>query len=252
MELSSPILIILSLFIFFIAFLYSSVGHGGASGYLAVLSFLPLLPAEMATTALILNILVAGIALISYFRAGHFSMALTLPFIIGSVPAAFLGGMLPIHAPLYFLILAMVLLYAAFRIAFLFAAPEEKGRELVSLPWGTVLPIGGGIGLISGMIGIGGGIFLSPLILMKQWAGAKSTSATSACFIVANALAGLGGRIAQGNFQIGTLEPLLLAGFLGGIAGSYLGANQWSNRSLRRVLAGVMVIAAIKMIFKAF
>lgn len=255
MEFSFTQLALLSVCIFVVAFLYSSVGHGGASGYLAILSFLSLSSSEMATTALILNIIVAGVALVNYFKRGYFSFNLVWPFVITSIPAAFLGGLIPLKNHTYYIILAVILFFAAWQLAFKFSIPEQ-GKDNASflkpISLSAALPTGGVIGLISGMIGIGGGIFLSPIMLLSKWADAKHVSATSAAFILVNAMSGLGGRFARGDIQIGSLLTVfLISGFLGGIAGSYFGAKHFSGVLLRRILAIVLVIASIKLILQA-
>ncbi|MBM4161483.1 MAG: sulfite exporter TauE/SafE family protein [Ignavibacteria bacterium] len=240
-------LILISLLIFVVASLYSSVGHGGASGYLAVLSFFAFSPATMSSTALLLNILVSGVAVYSFHRGGHLLLRLTWPFILLSVPAAFLGGLLHIADRTYFFVLAAVLVLAAVRLAMApsqRAMPSERKRvnPLVSLP------VGGGIGLVSGVVGIGGGIFLSPLMILMNWADPKKTAATSALFILVNSLAGLAARFARDSVQAEDVLPLIVAAFLGGWVGSHYGANRFSGLLLRRVLAAVLIVAAAKMV----
>ncbi len=244
-------LVLISILICIVAALYSSVGHGGASGYLAVLSFFAFAPATMSSTALVLNILVAGVALHSYARAGHLSLKLSWPFILLSIPAAFVGGVLPVSDRAYFLILAGVLLLAAVRLVMNTLRPQvETGHRRVGLA--VSLPIGAGIGLLSGVVGVGGGIFLSPIMILMRWADAKRTSATSALFIVVNSLAGLGGRFAKGGVQVEDVLPLILAAFVGGLVGSYYGANKFSGLMLRRVLSVVLVVAAVKMVITSW
>jgi uncharacterized membrane protein YfcA len=234
-----------------VAFLYSAVGHGGASGYLAILSYVGTKPDEAATTALILNLLVAGLAFFFYARAGHFSAKLTLPFIIPSIPCAFLGGLLVVPTQVYELLLAITLLVAAMRLAIL-TAPSGLIRSIAVPSWTITACAGAAIGLISGIVGVGGGIFLSPLLLLMNWADAKKTGATSACFIIVNALAGLFGRAARHSIFIGDLLPLLTAGLIGGLLGSFFGANYASNTLLRRLLAVALVVAACKLLLKVF
>lgn len=248
----------LALLIFIVAFLYASVGHGGASGYLAVLSFFGFSRPEMASTALILNILVAGLSFYAYFRSGHFSARLTFPFIIASIPAAFVGGLLKLPPHAYSVLLALTLLFAAFRLSWTPNAPRKlpdgsldlnqplPETKPVSLKIG--LPVGGGIGLLSGMVGVGGGIFLSPVMLLMRWADVKHTSATAALFIVVNAASGLLGRFVSHGIVIGNLVPLLLAAAAGGWLGAYLGATRFSSITLRRLLAFVLVLAAFKLL----
>lgn len=238
--------------VFAVAALYSSVGHGGASGYLAVLSLFAWGgPKEMATTALVLNILVAGIACRNYMKAGHMSTSLTWPFIVLSVPAAFLGGMLPVSRHLYFLLLAGVLLFTAVRLIVPTSFKSRKHNfRTPSLT--TTIPAGAGIGLLSGIVGIGGGIFLSPLALLMRWANAKRISATAACFIVVNSIAGLVGRMVSGRLSFGPFLPMVVAAMIGGIIGSYCGANRFTSCGLKRILALVLLVAAVKLIMTAF
>lgn len=242
-------ILILSFLIFMVAILYSSVGHGGASGYLAVLSFFAIAPNEMSSTALLLNVLVASVGTVAFMRAGHFKLGIAWPFIVTSVPAAFFGGLLPVVDKIYFLLLAAVLLIAAIRMVFVNAAKlnEENIRKLSH---SLALPAGGGIGLLSGIVGVGGGIFLSPIMIFMKWATAKQTAAVSALFIVVNSLAGLGGRLARGGLEFGYIWILVAAAFAGGLIGSHLGANRYSSVTLRRLLGVVLVIASIKLLIK--
>jgi uncharacterized protein len=240
-------MILVAALVFIVAALYSSVGHGGASGYLAVLSFFAVAPATMASTALTLNVLVAGIAMISYFRAGHLSFRLAWPFVLLSIPAAFVGGWMHVAVRTYYILLAFALLFAAFRLAMSARASKEEA-ETVPVTVGISLPVGAGIGLLSGIVGVGGGIFLSPLMILFKWANAKKTSAVSAFFIVVNSLAGLAGRYVQGTLVLGEFLPLIFVALCGGLLGSYFGANRFSGIVLRRLLAFVLVIASAKMV----
>lgn len=231
---------------FVIALLYASVGHGGASGYLAMLSFVAVRPDEMATTALTLNVVVAIMALISFQRAGHFDIRLTWPFLAASLPAAFLGGLVPAPVHIYRRLLAAALGVAALRLSV-----EMRGRDEAATTaprWSVALPIGGGIGWLSGTVGIGGGIFLSPLLLLRGWASPHQAAATSAGFIVVNSVAALLGRWVRQGLTYETMWPLLLAACAGGVVGARLGANHFSGRTLRRLLAVVLLVAAIKMV----
>ena len=240
-------IIIVSVLVFIVAALYSSVGHGGASGYLAVLSFFAIPPATMGSTALTLNILVAGAALFSYMRAGHLSWQLAWPFILLSVPAAFVGGLIRVSEKTYFVLLALALAFAAYRLAMGAAASIEE-TEYKRVKLSVSLPTGGAIGLLSGIVGVGGGIFLSPVMLLSRWADTKKTSAVAALFIVVNSLAGLAGRLVKGELSVEGFGPLIAVAFLGGLLGSYFGANRFSGVVLRRLLAVVLLIAALKMI----
>ncbi|MBI1803274.1 MAG: sulfite exporter TauE/SafE family protein [Ignavibacteriae bacterium] len=244
------VLLICGLF-FLVALLYSSVGHGGASGYLAVMSLFAMTPKEMASTALILNILVAGISLIAYIRAGHFSFRLSLPFLILSIPLAFIGGMSHVSTTIYVVLLTIALVAAAVRLIVQFE--QLSGLKNYSAPAPiAAVPVGGAIGFISGVVGVGGGIFLSPLMLLLRWADPKKTAATSAFFIVANSCAGIAGRISQGNFSATTSLPFLIAAVVGGLLGARWGATRFSNLTLRRLLGLALMIAAVKLLLSVF
>jgi uncharacterized membrane protein YfcA len=238
--------------VFLIAVLYSSVGHGGASGYLAVLSLASgaLVPAHMATTALTLNVLVAGLAAAAFVRAGHFVGRLTWPFLLASIPAAFLGGLTRVSSHVYGVLLAVSLAIAARRL--LMTSNRRDADTLRPPPTAVALPVGGGIGWLSGVVGVGGGIFLSPLLLLWRWATPKQAAASSACFILANSAAALAGRFARGAIEYGPLWPLLLAAFTGGLVGSRLGANHFSGALLKRLLAVVLLVASLKLLRMAF
>ncbi|MBI4811408.1 MAG: sulfite exporter TauE/SafE family protein, partial [Ignavibacteriales bacterium] len=210
------IVLLIGILFFLVAFLYSSVGHGGASGYLAILSLFSFAPDEMASTALLLNILVAGIAFYSYYRSGHFSSKLTIPFLITSIPLAFIGGMINIPKYYYGLLLAIALMAAAFRLSMKLESDIRKVSIFTLPSMKIALPTGGAIGFLSGVVGVGGGIFLSPIILLMKWADPKFTAATSALFIVVNSIAGISGRLFDGRFSTGTITPFLIAAILGG------------------------------------
>lgn len=232
-----------------IAMVYSLVGHGGASGYLGLLAMSSLLPRDVAITALLINLVVAGTSFVLYQLAHHFSWRLAWPFLAGSVPLAFIGSRLHLTDPVYYWLVGGVLLLSGLRL--FWVAPGAVLKETPPIP-GTAVRVGtgGAIGLLSGMVGVGGGIFLSPLLLLMRWATAKQTSAVSAIFIVANSLAGLAGRLQQGGtIQAGTFV-LVAAGFTGALAGSYVGAFAIGQRALQRGLAVVLVFAAVKLIFR--
>ena len=232
--------------IFLVAMLYASVGHGGASGYLAVMSLVGgYSPAAMSTSALLLNLVVAGAAWVTFWRAGHGSWSLLWPFVVSSVPAAFVGGWLPISVQTYRWLLAACLLVAAARLCLPSMRADARPD---GPPLAVALPVGGGIGVISGIVGVGGGIFLSPLMVLLRWADVKRTAAISAAFIVVNSLAGLAGRLIAGRLLIGSLALLVIAALTGGVIGSRLGANHFSGVWLRRLLAVVLLVAAVKLL----
>jgi uncharacterized membrane protein YfcA len=247
LALSPPTLVLLLAFVFLVAVAYSSVGHGGASGYLAVLSFFGLAPAAMAPSALLLNLLVAGLAFASYYRAKHFSFRLLWPFLITSIPFAFLGGLTSVPARVYMLLLAAALVFAAVRLIGTIPRPHEQ--SLLRPPsLAVALPVGAGIGFVSGIVGVGGGIFLSPLVILFRWADAKRTAAVSAAFIWINSVAGLYGQLSRKTVDWHGLMWLVAAAFAGGLVGSWLGARWFTGLWLRRVLGLVLLLAAVKLL----
>lgn len=234
----------LGFLIFAAALLYSSVGHGGASGYLAALSLFGYPPAQMKASALLLNLMVAGIAFLSYWRAGHFRAGLFWPFAAASIPLAFLGGFLQVPPRIYALLLAAALAWAACR---LMIPDTVKNPALHPPPLPVALGLGAAIGLVSGIVGVGGGIFLSPLILLLGWEDARKTAGVSAAFIWVNSAAGLFGHLGRQGSQALSLWPLAGAALAGGILGSYFGARRLSTLWLRRVLGIVLLIASCKL-----
>jgi uncharacterized protein len=229
-----------------VAFLYSSVGHGGASGYLALMAFFSFAPETMRSTALLLNIFVSLLSFVQYFRSGFFKWNLFWPFAVASFPAAFIGGLITVDVGLYKKILAVLLLFSVVRllgIQFKTATFNVKQNVLVALLIGAI------IGLFSGMIGIGGGIILSPILLLMHWADMKKTAAVSALFIFVNSIAGFLGLLTKGfEFKAETGSMIALA-LLGGMAGSYYGAQQFRSDLLNKLLAIVLLIASFKLIF---
>jgi hypothetical protein len=233
--------------IFVVAALYSAVGHGGASGYLAVLSLASVPHDETASTSLLLNILVATLSAAAYARAGHLNLKLAAPFIALSVPAAFLGGLTPISDKVYYGLLALALGFSAYRLAFFSNKVLGQG-EPTPAPYKVAIPTGAALGWISGMIGIGGGVFLSPVMLLRRWATPQQTSAIAALFIVVNSIAGMLGRLTSGSFNTtSSFVPLVVAAVLGGAIGSHLGANSFSRKTICQVLAAVLSLAVAKL-----
>ena len=237
--------LLLSLLVFVIAALYSSAGFGGASGYLLAMNFFDIPTNIMASTALVLNILVSSISFTNYARAGHFRLRLLLPFLIASVPAAFIGGTITISEQTYTALLYIVLSYLAVRMVLFPTLTESANWSPRSIPlWGALLS-GAVIGLLSGMIGIGGGIFLSPLIILMQWGDSKQAAASAGGFIAINSISGLIGRFANGTFTFGDFGiPLLVFGLLGALIGSQLGALKFSGAGVRRAL-GIVLTSAV-------
>lgn len=230
-----------------VAALYSSVGHGGASGYIAVLGFTALSGVAVSSTALTMNLLVAGIALFAYSRQGHFQWRIVWPFLITSIPAAFVGGRFRLEEATYFLVLAAVLLFAAIRLVM----RKKSATEERQIPLVPALVFGVVIGLLSGVVGVGGGIFLSPLIILLGWAGAKETAAASALFILVNSGAGILGRLSTDQYEPSVFLPhLLVAGLVGALLGATIGAKKLKPLTVQRVLAAVLFIASMKMVYQ--
>lgn len=232
--------------IWLVAFLYAGVGHGGASGYLALMALFAFPVDLMKPTALLLNLLVSLTAFIQYRSGGYFDMKRFLPFALASVPMAFLGGWMQVDAVLYRRLLGVLLLLPALRFLFFDDGRFRTGKP--ALLYASLL-IGGAIGFLSGLIGIGGGILLSPVLLMLGWADQKQTAALSAPFILVNSMAGLAGQMTQGVRLGGeTLAPVTVA-FFGGLAGAWLGAKRFDPGTIRRMLAVVLLVAAWKLLF---
>jgi uncharacterized membrane protein YfcA len=235
---------LLFVFIPLIALLYASVGFGGATGYLAVMSLFGIKPQVMASAALVLNIVVASISFITYFRAGHLRRELLLPFIITSIPAAFIGGSFKIADHIYSILLYAVLTFVAIRLLFFSKHGDDENTTLNTPPLWIAAVIGFVIGLLSGMVGIGGGIFLSPIILYARWGNSKQAATVSAAFIVLNSISGLLGRLTSGTFTLDTFSISLIPfGVIGALMGSWLGAQRISNLNLRRALGVIMSFA---------
>jgi uncharacterized protein len=232
----------LTLCIFAAAVLYSSVGHGGASGYLAAMALFSVAPESMRPAALVLNIMVAAIGTTKFYRAGCLSWSKFWPFAVTSVPLAFVGGWLTLPGRAYKIVVGAVLLVAALRLLFTPAADTSK-----RIPVAIALVCGAAIGLLSGLTGTGGGIFLSPLLLTLGWATTKESSGVSAAFILANSIAGIVGLSTKPVTFPAMLPYWALAAVSGGFVGSELGTKGLEIVTLRRLLAVVVAIAAFKL-----
>lgn len=237
--------LLLAALILVAAILYSSVGHGGASGYLAAMALFGVAPAVMKPTALTLNVLVSLIATVRFYRVGAFSWQLFLPLIAASVPMAYLGGVLTLPATLYRPVVGVVLLYAAWRFFFT-AGKADYELARPSLP--ILLLTGAALGFLSGLTGVGGGIFLSPLLLFLRWAPLKTISGISAAFILANSLAGLAGVMSGGASLPPALPLWAGAAVIGGLVGAEYGSRRLGNAAIQKLLAAVLVIAGLKMV----
>ena len=235
----------IALSLFSVGFLYASVGHGGASGYLAVLSLFTIPVATYKPLILVLNILVAGMAFIQFKRQGHFKWELCWPFLITSLPAAYFGSKMPIQGNMYNLLLGLALIVPVIRL--LGISPAEKGKkERTSLT--IALTLGIVIGFLSGMLSIGGGIFLSPVLILFAWANAKEAAAASALFIVLNSVAGLMGHTSEININSSSMLWFSMAA-IGGFTGSYFGSRHFHQITIRYLLTAVLSIACCKLLF---
>lgn len=238
--------LLLALAFFGVAGLYGSVGHAGASGYLAVMALAGVAPERMKPTALVLNIVVATLTTVNFARAGAFFPRQVLPFALGSVPFALLGGAMSARSPWYRPLLAIVLLAAAARLAFR-RPPAADAPPPTPPPFALAVAIGAGIGLLSGLTGTGGGIFLTPLLVLRGWTTVRQSAGLSASFILLNSIAGLVGSRAAAATPTVDLLVLAAAAGAGGFAGSWVGANSLPERPLTRLLGAVLLIAAFKL-----
>jgi uncharacterized protein len=237
----------LILLVLVVAFLYSSVGFGGASGYLAAMSFYALSTQLMASTSLALNILVASIAFVAYWQEGHYRSRLLLPFLLASVPAAFLGGYIEVTETIYRTLLYVALSYVGIRLLFFDKLNLQSVHRSIEAPWPWILLSGAGIGLLSGILGLGGGIFLAPVIVLSGWGTPKEAASSSAGFIVVNSISSILGRLLGGNFVFGIYGALLLpAGLIGGLLGARLGSRYLSGPAMRRLLGIILLLSVVQ------
>ena len=237
----------LLLLVLLAAILYSSVGHGGASGYLAAMALFGLEPAMMKPAVLTMNIFVTVLVLWRVSRSTPFNWRLFLPFVVASVPMAFIGGAYTVNSAAYKTMVGLALLVAMWRLLW-----EGDDSERIQEPalW-VVLPVGALLGLISGLTGVGGGIFLSPLLLLFHWSGMRGSVTIAAAFILLNSIAGLAGYASTATQWPPGIPVLVMAALLGGLIGSELAARRLAPIQLRKVLAVVLAIAGAKMIATA-
>lgn len=243
--------VLLAVVFFGAAVLYSSVGHAGASAYLAAMGLLGVAPDVARPTALALNIVVASFVTFRFWRRGYISWRALVPFLVGSVPLAFLGGSLPISGALYKQLVGAILIVAAvqlFRTARR-AAQSDTGKSASRAPTGLAVAIGAAIGLLSGLTGTGGGIFLSPVLLLAGWAETRVASGMAAAFILANSVSGLAGNLARLAALPPALPLWLGVVIVGAVVGSEIGTRRAPTFRLREALSVVLVIAGLKLIF---
>jgi len=232
--------------LFVVAFLYASVGHGGGSGYLALMALFSLSPTVMKPTALLLNLFVSLTAFLQFYRGNYFRWHIFWPFALASVPLAYVGGLILVDPNIYKKILGVLLILPVIR--FLFFAQtkvEEKRESNIRLS----LLLGATIGFLSGLIGIGGGILLSPILLLLKWTDQKETAAISAIFIFVNSLSGLAGQFTKGVQFTTDMYSYVVIAFIGGLCGAYFGALKFRQRILKNILATVLLLGAYKLLF---
>jgi uncharacterized membrane protein YfcA len=231
--------------LFIIAIMYASVGHGGASGYLALMALFGISTVYIRSSALLLNLCVSAVSFYAFYRAGHFKLGLLLPFIFGSIPMAFIGARISIDPQVYKIILGIFLVIAVARMMY---KPKKQGNEIIPFNFIIAAFIGMVLGFFSGLIGIGGGIILSPLLLLLGWANVKETAAISALFIFLNSTAGILGLFSVGiSFSPNVLIWVIVAS-IGGLLGAYSGSFKLSVLKLRYLLAFVLLLASIKLL----
>lgn len=240
---------LLAALFFAAAVLYSSVGHGGASGYLAAMGLAGVPAAIMRPTALVMNVAVSSISLYKFARAGGFAWRLFLPFAVSAMPMAFVGGRTQLPVAWFGVLVGIVLLFSAARL-FLDAVSEHGSSRPARQPppWWLALTLGAAIGLLSGLTGVGGGIFLSPLLVLTGWATVRESAAPTAAFILVNSVAGLLGLLSR---QPTLPEPLpywVAAVVVGGFIGATYGSRRLGHKALRLALAAVLLIAGAKML----
>lgn len=238
--------LIFYIILFVVAFLYASVGHGGASGYLALMALSGFAPEVMKPTALLLNLFVSLTSYIQFYRGGHFKWKIFLPLALASIPMAFVGGLLTIDATIYKKILGALLLLPILR--FFLLKDSKQAGTVESQVWVSVF-IGAGIGFLSGLIGIGGGIILSPILLLLNWTNQKQTAAISALFIFVNSLSGLFGQLTKGIHFSSDMLWMVVIAFGGGLLGAWFGSLKFRQEVLKFTLASVLTMAAFKLLF---
>lgn len=232
--------------LFVVAFLYASVGHGGASGYLALMAIYGFAPEVMKPTALLLNLFVSLMAFLQFYRGKHFNWKIFLPLALASIPLAYIGGTIGLESSVYKKILGLLLLFPVAR--FFFMRQKDESDTKPSNTAGSVA-IGAGIGFLSGLIGIGGGIILSPILLLLKWSDQKQTAAISALFIFVNSLSGLTGQLSKGIQFSPEMVGMVLIAFAGGCIGAWLGSLKFRQAVLKNLLAAVLSLASFKLLF---
>jgi uncharacterized protein len=247
MNISTTTTALISIAVFAAALLFAIAGHTGASAYLAIFGLLGMAPAEIKPSVLSLNVVVGCVAVYKFSRAGHFSWRLIWPFILTSIPFSFLGGLITLPTTIYRILVGVVLVYAAIRM--LFGASKKDGAEPGSPSIGLSLLLGAGIGFTGGLIGIGGGVLLSPILLLMEWAGPQLTAGTIAVFVLVNSIAGLLGHWTASP-ELPTQLPVWGAmALVGGWIGAEIGSRKLSAITIRRMLGLILLLAGLRMFF---
>jgi uncharacterized membrane protein YfcA len=240
---------VLGALFFAASILYSSVGHGGASGYLAAMGLFGIAPAVMRPTALVMNIAVASISLYKFSRSSGFDWRLFWPFAVAAVPMAFVGGRIQLPILWFGILVGCVLLFSAVRLFIETLVAKKQVRAIAGPPpVALALVLGAVIGLLSGLTGVGGGIFLSPLLVLTGWATVRQSAAPTAAFVLVNSVSGLLGLLSRQPTLPEALPYWVAAVIVGGVIGATYGSRRLGNNAMRQALAVVLVIAGAKMI----
>lgn len=247
MTLSTTTTVFISAAVFLAALSFAIAGHTGASAYLAIFGLFGMAPAVIKPTVLALNIVVGCAAVYKFVRAGHFSWQLTWPFVLTSIPFSFLGGLINLPAPIYRFLVGVVLVYASFRM--LFDIPNKNGSQPDSPTLWLSLLLGAGIGFTGGLIGIGGGVLLSPILLLTGWAGPQLTAGTIAVFVLVNSISGLLGHLSASSVLPSQLPIWGGVALIGGWIGAEIGSRRLSAMTIRRMLGIILLIAGARMFF---
>ena len=232
-----------------VAFLYSSVGLGGGSSYTALMAIIGVHYLLIPTISLTLNIIVTSIASINFVRSGHGRIRLLFPFLVTSIPMAYIGGSLHLPEGIFFLLLMATLVLVALRI-YVWDRPALRLNLTSSGKLAVSLLTGGILGFIAGTVGLGGGIYLVPLIIIFGLGSEKEAAAAGAVFIWVNSLAGVIARAQEGTFDLDFILPLAGAVIVGGFAGSYFGSSKYEAKTIQKMMGVVIIISIIFLLRK--
>jgi uncharacterized membrane protein YfcA len=235
---------------FVIAFFYAAAGFGGGSAYLAVLAMSGIVYQSIPQTALVCNVVVTAGGVWHFHRAGHLELKRALPFFVLSIPAAYLGGRLQVGREVFYILLGLSLLAAGIHMMLPRSATGRRDLSTAK-EWLIGLPIGAALGFVSGVVGIGGGVFLAPILVLTGWATTKQTAATTSLFILVNSAAGLTGHLMKGPYIGWMIVPLAAAALVGGQIGSRAGSYRLSSAGVRRLLAAIIIVVGVRLLWKA-